>query len=170
MADCDDPRCPGWFVNAETFQIERCDTCQQFDSDEAAAQHVMKIYDRELELKYQDYPKFIRLDGRRNMILCLHCGEYEELMVGPVGDVLSQIFNFVYRHMNKCSGEGIPLRLSDDEWCELANALETKIALIERGDYGDGEENKGDDETWIATLRAAYNKIADELQKRGIPY
>jgi hypothetical protein len=49
MADCDDPRCPGWFVNADTDAIERCDTCQQFSDDYEAADHVRGLYERELE-------------------------------------------------------------------------------------------------------------------------
>lgn len=34
---CDDPACPGLFVNSETLAVERCDTCKLFDSDESAA-------------------------------------------------------------------------------------------------------------------------------------
>ena len=167
MADCDDPRCPGWLVNAETFQIERCDNCRQFESDEDAAKHVQKIWDRELEFKYQDYPKFIRLDGRKNMILCTVCGKYEELFVGQVGDALSGIFNFVNHHMNWCGGSPIPILLTDEEWLELTNALETKISCVENGDY-DGEAS--DIDPWLVTLRNTYNKITETLHRRGIPY
>ena len=37
--ECDES-CAGWFVNADTLEVERCDTCKRFDSDEEAAEHV----------------------------------------------------------------------------------------------------------------------------------
>lgn len=33
---CDDPSCRGWFLNEETYLVERCDACAMYDSDEDA--------------------------------------------------------------------------------------------------------------------------------------
>jgi len=35
-----DPGCRGWFVNMETAEVQRCDTCKRFEDDIAAAYHV----------------------------------------------------------------------------------------------------------------------------------
>jgi hypothetical protein len=34
--------CPGWFVNAETNEIERCDECALFATDDDAIAHCRK--------------------------------------------------------------------------------------------------------------------------------
>jgi hypothetical protein len=39
LQKCDDT-CVGWFVNQETLNVERCDTCKRFDSDDQAAAHL----------------------------------------------------------------------------------------------------------------------------------
>jgi hypothetical protein len=46
-ADCccygaahEDACCPGYFRNAETNEIERCDECKRFESDDAAVAHL----------------------------------------------------------------------------------------------------------------------------------
>jgi hypothetical protein len=35
-ADHEGPCCPGWFLNAETHEVERCDECKLFESDKDA--------------------------------------------------------------------------------------------------------------------------------------
>lgn len=60
--------------------------------------------------------------------------------------------------------------MTAEEWCEVANALSSKSARIARGEYGGSEENPGDDKKWISTLDAAYEKITNELDKKGIRY
>lgn len=94
MADCDDPRCPGWFVNEETDAIERCDTCQQFPDDMAAADHVRKLYDREFE----GYPKHIRIDSRNGYIRCDRCGFAQGILVGNANDVMRYLMDFCEAH------------------------------------------------------------------------
>lgn len=42
---CDDPDCPGFFVNRETEEVERCDSCAVYPDDESAA----VAYDAERE-------------------------------------------------------------------------------------------------------------------------
>jgi hypothetical protein len=37
--ECDD-KCPGWFINMDTYEVNRCDNCERFDGDESAAEHV----------------------------------------------------------------------------------------------------------------------------------
>ena len=44
MASCN-KNCKGWFVNAETLEIERCDECGIFEDDVAAAKHVESLED-----------------------------------------------------------------------------------------------------------------------------
>jgi hypothetical protein len=39
---CDDDDCPGYFRNVETHEIERCDTCEAFYSDDDAAEYVRR--------------------------------------------------------------------------------------------------------------------------------
>lgn len=39
MGGHEGPCCPGWFRNSETNQIERCDDCKVFATDDAAARH-----------------------------------------------------------------------------------------------------------------------------------
>ena len=46
------PGCPGWFVNAETEAIERCDACARFASDRGAVRHVLELEMREVR-KYR---------------------------------------------------------------------------------------------------------------------
>jgi len=58
--------------------------------------------------------------------------------------------------------------LSESEWSEVVNALTSKIAGIERGDYG--PDSEGDNKKWIATLRSAYDKITEVLDKENVPY
>jgi len=64
----------------------------------------------------------------------------------------------------------IKLELTDEEWAELANAIDSKIRLIERGDYGGGEEADGEDEQWITTLNRILDAVTDELDERDIPW
>jgi len=47
MPRCSEPRCPGWFVNAETRCVEMCDECRVFAHDDEAVEHVNGL--RELE-------------------------------------------------------------------------------------------------------------------------
>lgn len=94
MVDCDDPRCPGWFVNAETDGIERCDTCNQFSDDTGAADHVRKLWDRELE----GYPKHIRIDAHLNYIRCDRCGMAEQIYIGNANEVMQYLMEFCETH------------------------------------------------------------------------
>lgn len=61
----------------------------------------------------------------------------------------------------------IELSLTHEEWCEVANAVESKIRLIERGDYGMGEE-EGGNQKWVATLESALCKLGTALEVNGI--
>ena len=63
----------------------------------------------------------------------------------------------------------IELTLTEEEWCELANALESKTRLIERGDYGEGEK-EGDNEEWVAMLGSTLDKVAKELKAKGVSW
>lgn len=64
----------------------------------------------------------------------------------------------------------VSLILTEEEWCEVANAVSSKAVQVERGDYGSGPEEEGDDVKWVATLNSAYAKIAKELDKKGVTY
>jgi len=63
----------------------------------------------------------------------------------------------------------IKLTLTEEEWCELANALSSKALQVEEGRYGE-EENPGDDAKWAATLWSAYEKVTPVLDKEGVVY
>ena len=64
----------------------------------------------------------------------------------------------------------VTVMLTEEEWCEVANAISSKAIQVERGDYGSGPEEEGDDVKWVATLNSAYNKITKELDKKGVTY
>lgn len=60
----------------------------------------------------------------------------------------------------------IELELTEEEWCELANALMTRAAQVDRI----GDEGEVDGQAWANTLRRTYRKIAAELDEHGIPH
>jgi len=63
----------------------------------------------------------------------------------------------------------LTLKLQLDEWCELANAVESKSRIVERGDYGEANEEEGyDPKQWARDLEKLYEKIAALLDKVGI--
>jgi hypothetical protein len=41
-AKCDSSRCPGWLVSGPADQVQRCDACERFESDDAAMRHVIR--------------------------------------------------------------------------------------------------------------------------------
>ena len=57
----------------------------------------------------------------------------------------------------------VKLTLTEAEWAEVANALQTKISLVAAGDYG---IDVGKD--WVRQLRSAYNKLTKRLKAEGI--
>jgi len=63
----------------------------------------------------------------------------------------------------------IKLSLTEDEWCEVANAVESKMRLIEQGDYGEGEAPE-DNEKWVKTLTGAMGKIETALQENSVTW
>jgi len=63
----------------------------------------------------------------------------------------------------------LTIDMSETEWRETINAIESKIRLIERGDYGEGDE-PGDNEKWLRDLRGALTKMDVALQIAGIPW
>jgi len=93
-ANCDDPACPGWFINQERFTIERCDQCKQFDSDDEAIQHVQEYWDQEHQEREKDIPNCqhepdwstARLaEGTADIIdvWCPKCGKLGSFTVSP---------------------------------------------------------------------------------------
>ncbi len=62
----------------------------------------------------------------------------------------------------------VTLKITMDRihWAEIANALESKIRLIERGDYG--EDDVGGNKKWIADLEVALKNVSDALAKKGL--
>lgn len=63
----------------------------------------------------------------------------------------------------------ITLSLTEEEWSELANAVQSKIILIDRGDYGVGEEHGGN-ERWAATLTRVLDHVAEKLEEKGLAW
>jgi hypothetical protein len=63
----------------------------------------------------------------------------------------------------------IKLNLTKVEWCEVANALESKIRLVQRGDYGEGDA-EGENEKWIEDMQGALRKLIKELHKNKISW
>ena len=65
----------------------------------------------------------------------------------------------------------ISLTLSEVSWSEMINAVESKIRLIERGDYGDGvEDDDADNVRWLANLNAVFEKLQDALHSKRIDW
>lgn len=65
----------------------------------------------------------------------------------------------------------ISIDLTESQWCEVANAVASKVVRVRNGDYGDEDHADGfDPEAWAEELESAYNRIADELQKKGVAY
>lgn len=69
--------------------------------------------------------------------------------------------------MDERSEVTIELTLTEEEWCELVNALISKAVQIEQGRYG-GREDPEDDARWAAVLRSACDKIAAALDEKGV--
>ena len=63
----------------------------------------------------------------------------------------------------------IKLTLTETQWSELANALNSKIILIERGDYGEGESD-GDNERWVAVLQRVLDHAVTKIKEKGIAW
>jgi len=63
----------------------------------------------------------------------------------------------------------LELTLTRAEWAEVANAVESKACLIERGDYGE-REGLSDNPIWIAVLRAALGKITEVFENNGVSW
>jgi hypothetical protein len=61
------------------------------------------------------------------------------------------------------------LTLTESQWCELANAIATKIDRVRRCEYEDMDDEH-DPEAWVKELESIYNRVADELQKKGVTY
>lgn len=63
----------------------------------------------------------------------------------------------------------ITINLTEEEWSEVANAVDTKLARVRRGDYGP-EDNPGDDEKWALTLQSALGKISTALDAADVTW
>ncbi len=63
----------------------------------------------------------------------------------------------------------IELEMSEEEWAEVANALDTKSLRVSNGEYGP-EYIPGTDAAWAACLDSAHTKVTEALQKRGVPW
>lgn len=64
----------------------------------------------------------------------------------------------------------VTLALTRNEWCELANALDTKAIGVESGEYGDGGLSDQGNVKWISTLKSAYAKVSTVLDSKHISY
>jgi len=53
QVDCKQNHCPGLIINSETLQVERCDVCARFETDEDAAfavRSLLELVERALAL------------------------------------------------------------------------------------------------------------------------
>lgn len=58
----------------------------------------------------------------------------------------------------------VELDLSQEEWIELTEAVYSKHLLVERGDYGEVDEEEGfDKDIWAKQLLTIYNKLTAVL-------
>jgi hypothetical protein len=65
----------------------------------------------------------------------------------------------------------LTLKLTRDEWCELTNAVASKATLIERGDYGEAnDEEEYDPHAWAQELWNIYYKVTPVLDEKGVTY
>lgn len=64
------------------------------------------------------------------------------------------------------------ISLTREDWCEIYNALETKLLALRQGKYGP-EDEPGQDARWIAHLEAIKRKIGpdgDRAARKGVEY
>ncbi len=54
------------------------------------------------------------------------------------------------------------MKLSTDDWVEIAEALGTKAHRIQKGDYGP-EEKMGEDNRWVSHLMRIKTRIEAHL-------
>ena len=63
----------------------------------------------------------------------------------------------------------ITVTMTEDEWCEVANAIASKITYVEAGSYGE-DMTEGEIHKWLDDLGNAYDKLTDVLEEAGIGY
>lgn len=118
---------------------------------------------------YKDYPKHIKIDGMRNMMICTSCGKYEQMFCGPLDDFLSLVQSFAAQH-EECRNV-IPINLPSEDWSEVMSALTSKAALVERGDYGEEcKEENFNPKRWEEDLLRIHDTLAKALDEKGIIY
>ena len=102
-------------------------------------------------------------------MICTGCGQYEEMLCGPLDGFMSLVQHFAARH-EQCRNV-IPINLPSEHWAEILSALSSKAAMVERGDYG--EECKEEDfnpKRWEEDLLRIHDTLAKMLDEKGIIY
>lgn len=65
----------------------------------------------------------------------------------------------------------ISLTMEKEHWVEMINSVESKIRLIERGDYGAGDDDGDPDNAeWLASLNVVLKKLEDALHSKRIKW
>ena len=68
--------------------------------------------------------------------------------------------------MKKSTKINIVLELTEPQWSELYHAIESKVAYVSRGDYGDGP----DDQKWEKELLVIQKYLARLFKKINLTY
>ena len=63
----------------------------------------------------------------------------------------------------------LELEMSEEEWAELAYALETKAKRVADGEYGP-EHIPGANKAWAACLDGIYVKVTSVLTSKNVPW
>ncbi len=61
----------------------------------------------------------------------------------------------------------LKVTMTEEQWQEVPSTLESKIRLIERGDFGEGEGPTDNDE-WVVCLGGALAAIEKAFKEKGI--
>ena len=83
-------------MDAEKLTVQRCDQCQQFADDSEAADHVMELWQDELE----GVPEWICVNFTTGTIWCRRCQTHTGLPMGPLRECAEHIEEFVKAHRN----------------------------------------------------------------------
>jgi hypothetical protein len=93
--ECEEPGCPGWDIFNERFEIQSCDCCKRFESDEDAAKHVLGLREKE---KGTTYPPWLGVNFTTGDMWCRRCQTTMKLPVGSLKDAMEHLEMFIDAH------------------------------------------------------------------------
>ena len=70
----------------------------------------------------------------------------------------------------RCEDVPLSIALTDDEWIEVANAIELKACRLRKDELPGDDMTQEQLDEWAETLESAYRKITEVLKKNCIEY